>query len=371
VFNLPSLKVGRIFGIPVEINPTWLVIFVLVAASLGFSYFPAYYDWPTWLAVLNGALTALLFFASIVVHEMSHSLVARTGGIKIRKVTLFLFGGVAQMEEEPKGPGREFVMAAAGPGASLVLSALFYILYVGARSFGVSDVLWAPLEYLALINLSVAVFNLLPGFPLDGGRVLRAILWGITGDVLKATLWASRAGQVIGYSMVAVAVIGVLNGQLNLIWFGLVGWFIAVLADNAFRQQAAKSRMSNVPVAAIMTPEPTVAPGEITLEQLAHDYFLGGRHSRYPVVVNGSVVGLVSLAGVKRVPREDWPATRVLDVAETDMSTLIVEADASVDEVMDRLAGERPGAVLAVRDGRVVGIVTRADVVSRLQRADI
>jgi len=185
VFNLPSLKLGRIFGIPVEINPTWLIIFVLVAASLSLSYFPALFDWPTWVSVANGIVTAVLFFASIVIHEMSHSLVARAGGIRIRKVTLFLFGGVAQMEEEPSGPGREFLMAIAGPGASLLLAAVFYVVHAALRSSGVSDMLWAPVEYLALINLSVALFNLLPGFPLDGGRVLRAALWGITGDVLK------------------------------------------------------------------------------------------------------------------------------------------------------------------------------------------
>jgi len=371
VFNLPSLRLGRIFGIPVEINPTWLIIFVLVATSLAFSYFPALFDWPTWLAVVNGVLTALFFFASVVIHEMSHSLVARAGGIKIRKVTLFLFGGVAQMEEEPRGPGREFVMAIAGPGASLLLAGLFYIVYAISRSAGVSDALWAPLEYLALINLSVAVFNLLPGFPLDGGRVLRAILWGITGDLLKATLWASRAGQFVGYAMVGVAVLGVLNGALNLIWLGLIGWFIAVLADNAYRQQAAKSRLANVPVSAIMTPDPVVAPGDITLDELAHEYFLGGRHSRYPIVVDGRVVGLISLAGVKGVPRDQWAATHAFEVADKDMKSLLVDADAHVDEVMDRLVGERPGAVLAVRDGRVVGILTRTDVVSRLRRADI
>ena len=371
MFNLPSLKLGRIFGIPVEINPTWLIIFVLVATSLGFSYFPALFDWDPWLALLMGVITALLFFASIVAHEMSHSLVARAGGIQIRKVTLFLFGGVAQMEEEPQAPGREFVMAIAGPGASLLLSALFYLGFVLVASAGGPDVIWAPLEYLAIINFSVAIFNLLPGFPLDGGRVLRSILWAVTGDLLKATLWASRAGQFIGYLMVGAAVIGVLNGMLNLIWFGLVGWFISVLADSAYKQQQVKSRLSHIPVAAVMTPSPVFAPGEISLEELANDYFLGGRHSRYPVLSEGSVVGLVSLALAKRVARDAWASTLVIDVADRDMQTLLVDADTHVDEVMDRLAGESPGAVLAVRDGRVVGIVTRADLLSRLRRSDV
>jgi len=371
LFNLPSLKLGRIFGIPLEINPTWLVIFVLVAASLAFSYYPSFFDWSATTALIVGILTALLFFASIVVHEMSHSLVARAGGIKIRKVTLFLFGGVAQMEEEPRGPGAEFVMAIAGPAASLGLAALFYAAYTGAILLRVPDVVWGPLEYLSAINLSVALFNLLPGFPLDGGRVLRAALWAMTGDLLKATLWASRAGQAVGYLMVGAAVIGVLNGMLNLIWLGLVGWFIATIADKSYRQQEAKSRLSHIPVSAIMTPDPLVAPGEISLEELAHDYFLGGRHSRYPVVVGGEVVGLISLSRVKKIPREGWADTRVADVADQDVISLLVDADDHADTVAERLVGERPGALLVVRDGRVVGIVTRADVISRLRRSDV
>ena len=371
MFKLPSLKLGRIFGIPVEINPTWLIIFALVAASLAFSYYPSFFDWSAATSLFVGILTALLFFASIIVHEMSHSLVARAGGIKIRKVTLFLFGGVAQMEEEPHGPGAEFVMAIAGPAASLGLAVLFYATYAGAVLIGAPDVVWGPLEYLAMINLSVALFNLLPGFPLDGGRVLRAALWAMTGDMLKATLWASRAGQIVGYLMIGAAVIGVLNGVLNLIWLGLVGWFITVIAEQSYRQQEAKSRLSHVPVSAIMTPDPLVTPGEISLEELAHDYFLGGRHSRYPVVVEGEVIGLISLSRVKEVPREDWARIRVADVADRDIASLLVDANDHADVVTDRLVSERPGALLAVRDGRVVGIVTRADVISRLRRSDV
>ncbi len=371
MFNLPSLRIGRIFGIPVEINFTWLIVFALVATSLAFSYFPALFDWTPLTSFIVGVVTAALFFASIVIHEMSHSLVARAGGIRIRKVTLFLFGGVAQMEEEPHGPGREFVMAIAGPAASLGLAVLFYAGYVVSLFAGIPDVIWGPLEYLALINLSVAVFNLLPGFPLDGGRVLRSALWALTGDVLKATRWASRAGQAVGYLMVAAAVIGVINGRLSLIWLGLVGWFITVIAEQSYKQQEVKSRLAHIPVSAIMTPDPMVVPGDITLERLAHDYFLGGRHSRYPVVMDGRIVGMVSLSRIKGVPREEWEDTLVMDVMDTDMSAMLIGADEHVDIVAERLATEGPGALLVVRDGMVVGIVTRADVISRLKQRDI
>ncbi|MDH4139459.1 MAG: site-2 protease family protein, partial [Coriobacteriia bacterium] len=284
MFGLPSLRIGKIFGIPVEVNTSWFIIFALVATSLSFSYYPAVFGWPPAVSIASGVITTLLFFASVVAHEMSHSLVARAGGLRINKVTLFLFGGVAEMAEEPHGPGREFAMAVAGPAMSLLLAGLFFFGYVVLAVAGASDIIWGPARYLGMINLFVAMFNLLPGFPLDGGRVFRSFVWAVTGDLLKATLWATRAGQVIGFSMVGGAAIGVFNGRLDFAWLGLMGFFLTILSESAYRQQLAKSRLASVTVADIMTPSPLVVPGEVTLEQLAHDYFLGGRHSRYPVL---------------------------------------------------------------------------------------
>lgn len=372
MFNLPSLKVGRLFGIPLEINPTWLIIFVLVALSLSLTYFPGEFPGrPLWVNATSGIITAILFFASIIAHELSHSLVARTGGIKVKKVTLFVFGGVAQMDEEPASPGREFSMAIAGPLASMVLAAVFYLSYVGLSAAGVSDVVWAPFQYLAFINLWVSLFNMLPGFPLDGGRVLRAALWALTGDQLKATLWASRAGQFIGYAMVGLAVLGVLRGSLDFIWFGLIGWFIAMLAEGSYRQQLLKSTLEGVRVSALMSPEPVVAPGSITLDHLAEEYFLGGRHSRYPVESAGSIIGLISLSDVKRIPRDEWATTYVAEAAERDLGSLLIGADEPADSVLPRLALSGPGALLVVAEGRLVGILTRADVLSRIRRASL
>ncbi|HET6498324.1 MAG TPA: site-2 protease family protein [Coriobacteriia bacterium] len=370
VFNLPSLRVGRLFGIPLEVNPTWLIIFALVAMSLSLTYFPSEFpDRAPWVNIVSGIVTALLFFASIVAHELSHSLVARAGGIKVEKVTLFMFGGVAEMEEEPARPGGEFALAVAGPLMSLFLAAVFYLSYLVMAAAGVTDVVWAPIEYLAVINFWVALFNMLPGFPLDGGRVLRAALWALGGDQLKATLWASRAGQFIGYSMVGLAVLGVLRGSLDFIWFGLIGWFIAVLAEGAYRQQLVKASLEGVRVSALMSPHPVVAPGAITLDQLVEEYFLGGRHSRYPVESAGSIIGLISLSDVKRVPREEWPTTYVAETADRDLEALLVAADEPADSVLRRLSEPTPGALLVVDEGRLVGVLTRADVVSRIRRA--
>lgn len=369
MFDIPSIRIGRIFGIPIEINLSWLVIFALVAVSLGMSYFPglpAARQAPGWLHLLVGGLTALLFFASILIHELCHSLVARAEGGKVDKITLFLFGGVAQIDEEPRTPTREFFMAAAGPVMSLVLAALAYLGFVAAVNQGAVWWVWAPLEYLAVINLAVGVFNLLPGFPLDGGRVLRSILWGITKDLLKATRWATRVGQFIGWFMVVFAVLGILNGRTDLIWFGLIGWFIASLAGAAYRQQLLKSRADGVSVGDIMTPEPEYVPGDIPLDRLVNEHFIARRHTRYPVMSDGSIVGLVTLPAVKAVDRSDWPFVTTIEVTDRDIKNLTVPHDQSVMSMLPRLAADRPGALLVVRDGKMVGIVTRSDIVELL-----
>lgn len=370
MFDIPSIRVGRVFGIPVEVNLSWFVIFALLSFSLSATVFPSLEEASGASAPLLtgvGMATALLFFVSILAHELCHSLVAKAQGAAVDRITLFIFGGVAQIDEEPQGPGKEFLMAAAGPGMSLVLAAVFALAGAGSVARGLPWWTWAPLQYLAGINLLVALFNLLPGFPLDGGRVLRSILWGITGDVLKATRWASRAGQAIGWVMVYIAVTGVLQGRTDLIWLGLIGWFIASLAGQAYRQQVLRARTEGVPVSAIMSPSPEYVDGAISLEQLVQQHFLGGRHGRYPVMHDGSIVGLVSLPDVKRVERSEWPLVRTLDVAQRDLAQLVVPHDASVTTVLKRLSGDRPGALLVTRDGRLTGIVTRADVIALLE----
>lgn len=374
VFGMPSFKIGTFFGIPVEVNPTWLIIFVLVAASLAFGTFPstaAFSGWGTIGYLVAGVLTALAFFASVVFHELSHSLVAKAGGLKIERVTLFMFGGVSQMAAEPKTAGAEFLMALAGPGASLLLAGIFFVAEAGARFASAPSWLWGPLGYLSQINLMLAFFNLLPGFPLDGGRVLRSIIWAVSGDILKATRWAARAGQFIGYLLVAAGVFGVLMGTFDLIWLGLIGWFIATLADGAYRQQLAQSRLSGTVVNAAMSPNPVTAPGEISLEQLAHDYFLGGRHTRYPVLLGGQVVGLVSLSRVKAIPRDHWASVTVADAALTDLALLTIDAAAPLESALPRLAGDTPGALLVVSAGHLVGILTRADIIAKLRLPEL
>ncbi len=364
MFGLPSVRLGRPFGIPLEVDASWLLVFVLVSSSLTLSYFPsAYPDAAPAVYVVLGLVTSLAFFVSLVLHELAHSLVARAGGLKISKVTLFLFGGVSQMEEEPRSPGHEFLLAVAGPATSVLIG----VTSLGARTLliaaGAAPPLWLPFEYLGLINIALAAFNLLPGFPLDGGRVLRAILWAITKNLLKATRWASRLGQAIGGLLIAVAVFGVLRGTFDLVWFAVMGWFLSNMSSVAYQQQQLRVTLAEVPLRRIMSTPAVLAPSDVSLEEMAHSYFLGGRHTRYPVVTDGKVIGLIDLSRVNQVPRERWRSTTAGEVAALDLASIVASPDASVDSVLGRLEPDGPGAVLVVEDRRLAGIVTRADVI--------
>jgi len=361
---------GKIFGIPFEIHSSWIIIFVLVTTTLSTGYFPAVKGAagsPVWVFWVLGVVTSLCFFASIVAHELSHSLVTRAFGGRVDKITLFLFGGVSGINDEPGTPGREFLMAAAGPAMSLLIAALLFGAGLGATAAGSPWWLLAPLGYLWSVNLLVAIFNLLPGFPLDGGRVLRSVLWALTGDILKATKWAALCGQFMGWSMVGIAVVTALQGRSDFIWFGLIGWFIAWLAGASYRQEQVRSKLEGVTVGQIMTPHPAYVSGDITLEQLAQEHFLGAPHSRYPVLSQGQIIGIVSLPDAKKVERTDWPYVQVADVTDRDLSQISVLAETPVQEVLARLAGQETGAILVVEDGHLAGIVTRADVMRLLQ----
>jgi Zn-dependent protease/predicted transcriptional regulator len=374
VFDVPSYRVGRLFGIPLEINLSWIIIFVLVSLSLGAGYYPSLVEAsnaPRLLLAIVGIVSAFLFFASIVVHELSHALVTRTYGGHVEKITLFIFGGVAELTDEPVSPGREFLMAIAGPAMSLFIAVVCFLGYAISAARGLPWYFWAPLQYLAMINFFVGVFNLLPGFPLDGGRVLRSILWGLTGNILKATRWATLSGQAIGWCLVGYAILAVLHvvpGSTDALWLGLIGWFIVWLAGASYRQQVVRSRLSNLTVGSIMAPSPRTVPGDETVEDLLHEHFLGGQHSRYPVLFEGAVHGLVSLDDVRAVARPDWPYVRIIDVANTDLAEVTVAADAHVDVLLTRLSAEKPGAMIVVDGGRMVGIVTRSDLIAAIQR---
>ena len=384
MFSLPSFRIGRFFGIPIEINLSWVIIFALVSGLLSFEYFPAlqlsngtfpFQKVPFAVSVVAGIVTALLFFVSVLLHELSHSLVARSLGMKITSVTLFLFGGVSQIEDEPASPRDEFLMATAGPAMSILLAVALFFVWDGMALGGVSALLWAPLQYLSLINLIVGVFNLLPAFPLDGGRVLRSMLWAGTHDLLKATRWAARSGQFFGWTFVVVAVVGGVAGGAaylpNFIWLGLIGWFLASMASGSYQAQVVKTQLASVTVDQVASRPAVVVPGEETIEQIVVEHMIGGRHGKYPVVEDGRLVGILSLNRAKALPRERWAVTTAADLAEGDLRMTVVPYSEPLERALQKLEPGHPGMLVVERDGMLDGVVTRSDVLEVLRRASI
>jgi Zn-dependent protease len=363
VFDLPSIRVGRIFGIPLELNVSWFVVFAVIGGILTFSYFPTEFPGrPLWVDAASGIIGALLFFGSIVVHEFSHSLVARRGGVTVDRVTLFLFGGVSQLSEEPRGPGRELAMAVAGPLMSVVLSIVFYVAYAVMYDAGVSNVWWAPVEYLAVVNAAVAVFNFLPGYPLDGGRVLRAYLWWATGDRLRATRLASGAGQVLGVAIAAGAAIGVVTQGWEWAWMLLVGLFLRALAASAMREQAVRLELAAVRVGDVMAPPVVLAPQEPV--SVALPAALGvSPGSPIAVAQDGRLVAITDGASLARAMSSAGPDAPVSSAVRPVPPHGSIDARSSLEAAARALQVSGEHGLLVVRDGRVAGTLS-SDVVA-------
>lgn len=368
MFRLPTLKIGRLFGIPLELNLSWFLVFGIVGWTWSVDVYPGVFPGrPVWVDVGSGLVTTLLFFGSIVTHELSHSLVARRQGIPVERVTLFMFGGVAQLSEEPRTAGAEALMSLAGPGMSLGLAVLCYGAYRAVVAVGASASLLSPLLMLAGVNLAVAVFNMAPGYPMDGGRVLHALLWWATGDRRRATRLASGVGQGLGLALAGVGVWVLVTGSLEGLWLALLGLFLRALASAAYRSQAARLDLMVTPVSQVMaTPAPVFRPGDPL-----HDVVrvLGGRtDGRLAALVDadGWVRGAVTLRGALGSLAGGGDSLTAADAAEPVAPSVLVDAGESLESVARRLeGGERDGLLVAV-GGRLVGVVDAARVGARM-----
>lgn len=359
MFDLPSIRIGRVFGIPLELNVSWFVVFAVVSGILTFSYFPTEFPGrPLYVDALSGIAGALLFFGSIVVHEFSHSLVARRGGIGVDRVTLFMFGGVSQLSEEPRGPGRELAMAVAGPLLSVVLAIAFTVVSSALRDAGVSNVWWAVLGYLALVNATIAVFNFLPGYPLDGGRVLRAYLWWATGDRLKATRLASGAGQALGLAIAAGAALGVVTQGWEWIWLLLLGLFLRQLAASSMREQAVRLALAAVRAGDVMdAPALVLSPSQpVSLALPAALATPPG--SPIAVAEAGRLVAVTDATTLARVMASAGPEAPVSAAVRLVSAAGLVDAGSSLETAARALQAGGEHGLLVVRRGRVAGVLT-------------
>ena len=281
-----GLRIGRIGGVTISIDYSWFVIFALFVFLLGSAYLPVVAPgiWRGWYWVA-AVCTTLLFFLSVVVHEMAHSVVARHEGIPVNNITLFLFGGVSQMEDEPGTPSDEFRMAIAGPLASVGVAVVFFVLTLGAAAFH-SRIIYASFTYLWFINLALAIFNLIPAYPMDGGRVFRAIVWGATHDFRRATFIASVTGQTFGWILIVLGVGSIFLPSIRnfaSIWLALIGWFIISAARSSYQQVLVRDTLSKVPISDVMNSNVEAVDGNISVERLVTDYFLRESASTLPV----------------------------------------------------------------------------------------
>ncbi len=300
-----NIRLGRLWGIPIGLHVSWFLIFGLVTWSLASGYFPeGYPDIPGPAYWLLAAITSLLFFGSVLAHELGHSFVAVRYGVPVRGITLFIFGGVAQIGEEPPTAGTEFRIAIAGPLTSLALAGVFGSIYFLDRHV---SYLAAPSLWLMRINFILAAFNMIPGFPLDGGRVLRAAVWGLSGSFYRANQMASLTGQITAFGFIGVGLLTVLTGNVfNGLWLVLIGWFLQNAAASSYAQSNLQHSLRGVEAGQVMRRDCARVPGHILLEQLVEESILG-RGQRCFFVTDGNVLqGMVSLRDVTQLPRPEW-----------------------------------------------------------------
>jgi len=360
-------RIGKVFGIDINIDSSWLIIFALVIWTLAGSYFPQQYPrWPTWLHWTVGVVTAILFFGSVLGHELMHSLVAIGQGEEVHSITLFIFGGVARITEEPDEPLKELLMAIVGPFFSLVTGIGFGVLWFLTQ--GLSQPLGALARYLAMINVSLAIFNLVPGFPLDGGRVLRALIWGLSGNLKMATRLASWAGQGIAFLFMLGGTWQIFGGQwLDGLWIIFIGWFLYSAAASGYRQVLVREMLEEVRAGDLMTADFTTVSSGLTLQQLVDDYVLRLREHSFPVVDVGMLRGIICLHDVKTVPRERWSFTRVSEVMtpRAELETVSLGDDGST--ILARLNARDVRQLPVVEGERLMGLLRRSDVLRYLQ----
>jgi Zn-dependent protease/CBS domain-containing protein len=365
-----SFRLLSIFGFEIRIHATWVIILALVTWSLSGSYLPSVY--PSWTAAeywIVGLITALLFFCSVLVHELSHSFVARARGIPVQSITLFLFGGVSALTSEPRGPGEEFAISIVGPLTSFALGGLAFLVGLGTRDLSFSAIA-AVAGYLAYINVAVGVFNLVPGFPLDGGRVLRAILWRVTGSMPTATRIAARVGQGVA---VLIGLVGVwLTLQSDLlsgIWLLFIAWFLWDAARSSNRQMRVVTELRGLTAGSLADPVSQHVPPGFTVQQLANAMpLLGDRRTFLVEDEKGGIDGVVTLADLEKAPQEAWGSTPVRQVMTPRERVVAIRPETPAIVALQIMRDRGLDHVVVVEGNEAGALVTRAAVERALQQ---
>ncbi len=382
-----GFKIARVFGITISIDWSWLVILFLIIFNLAMVFTQIHPGWAAGLAWLMAIVAALLFFGSVLAHELAHSLVARARGVPVSSITLFLFGGVSNIQREPPSPLAEFLLTIVGPLTSFVLGFLFlllsgltlsrYNLVSGSSLNQISqlDPITTLLLWLGSINILVGVFNLIPGFPLDGGRLLRAILWAITHNLRRATQWASLVGRAVAWLMILLGVMMILGvqlpffgtGFLNGLWLAFIGWFLNSAAAQSYQQVLIEDILAGVRVSQLMRANPPSVPARIFIGDLVQDYMIGTEDESLPVVSGGRLVGVVTVEDVRKVPQQEWTTKTVEQIMTPADRMVEVSPDEDAAEALREIAQSPVPQLPVVRQGELIGMLRRRDIARWLQ----
>lgn len=365
-----AISIFKLFGIEVDLDYSWFLIFLLMVWSLSGHHLMAYQGSSTGLRLALAVITAVLFFASVLAHEFGHSLVAMATGVPVRRITLFIFGGVAQLTREPRRARDEFVIALAGPAVSLLLAGGFGAIWLLSRLAG-----WQSLGmvtgWLATINLLLALFNLIPGFPLDGGRVFRAIVWGATGSLQRATSIAGRGGQLIAYLFIIGGIWQIFGGTPSAwgsgLWIAFIGWFLYSAATDSLRQRSLREALRGYTARDVTCSDCPRVPRTMTLEHLVHKGMLPSSRRCFPVVENEHFYGLVTMRDVTMVAQSAWPTTTVADLMIPRNQLEIIRPDEALYDILDRMTAADVDQMPVMDAGQFRGMVRRDELLACIQ----
>ena len=367
-----SFRIGRWFGFPIRIDYSWFPIAALVIWTFTTREFPrALPFYPSSTYLVMGTAAAILFFLSVLLHELGHALAGRARGVEVEHITLFIFGGIAQARDEARRPLDEFLLTAAGPLASVALAGAFHGARLAAEAWGAPAPAVTVLEFLALLNFVLAIFNMIPGFPLDGGRIFRSIVWAVTGDLARATRWATFGGRLFGGALIALGLFNLSRGQfISGVWAGFIGWFVVNAASSSQRHFELRTLLRRIPVAAVMDPRPRMIEAGLPVDRAISDYFLRGREEAYPVERDGGLIGVVEAQAVSAVPEKARATTPVSAVTRPAEEFPSARPDESLAEALFRIRVQ-VSSLLVIENGFVVGVLDPREVgvrVRRLQR---
>lgn len=361
-----TIPVGRIFGIPVNLDYSWFLVVVLITWMLAATYYPSEFpNWQPWLYWAAGAVSALLLFGSVLLHELGHSLVARAWRVPVKQITLFIFGGVAQIAKEPPSALAELLIAAAGPAVSLALAGIGYALLPVMNG---SEAAYAVVGYVAFINAALVVFNLVPGFPLDGGRVFRAIVWGATGSFRRATIIAANVGRGFALLFIFLGVWQLFSGNIGGgLWIAFIGWFLDMAATAQLNQLALDDLLAGHHVLEAMRRDFALVPADATLAEIADHYVATTGRRAFIVRRNDEALGLLSLHRLRLTPREDWPHTTAEQAMVPMDHVTATQPEAELKAVLRQMDEAGVSQVPVIQDRRLTGMLSREDVLGYLQ----